>query len=85
MFVAERKGAIMKAAVAILKIVSNRKSETIKITVDGETIEVPISPELKAHWKNQFYRSAPTDGFKKRMRTLRALMIAAYKAGRDSN
>jgi len=63
---------------------SKTKKATIRIVVDGNRIDIPVTASLKAHWTDQFYRKTPTPGFEKRMKTLKSLMVAAYKAGRDS-
>jgi hypothetical protein len=56
----------------------------VTVLVDGQQIKVEVSPKLRADFKNQFEREYPTEGFRKRFKTLKSLMRAAYKAGQES-
>lgn len=56
-------------------------SKTIRIEIDGVIVRVPVSPEVYAHWHEQFVRPNPTTQQKKRFTTLMNIIRAAYQAG----
>lgn len=61
------------------------KPKTVNCLISGEATAIPVSSELYARYHELFYRELPSDLQKRRMRALRRLMEAAYKAGQTSN
>ncbi len=59
------------------------RQATIHVIIDDRKIEIPVAPEVRAHWEEQFFRANPTPPQKKRWATLMNVVRAAYKKGRD--
>jgi hypothetical protein len=61
------------------------KPKSINCLVDGVATTIPVTAELSARYQELFYRELPSDLQKRRLKTLKRLMEAAYKAGHASN
>jgi hypothetical protein len=75
----------MNATVTKLRTKSSPKPKLIPCLVDGEQTSIPVSRELNARYHELFYRELPSDLQKRRLKALKRLMAAAYRAGRDAN
>ena len=58
-----------------------RENPYVRVDIDGEAIHIPLKADVYAHWHEQFIRSNPTDGYRKRYATLMNVIRAAYKEG----
>lgn len=64
----------------------HQRQEFIRLEVDGASVQIPVSAEIKAYWNEQFVRPNPTPLQQRRFATFMNVMRAAYKKGReDSN
>lgn len=53
----------------------------IRVEIDGETVQIPVSTEIYAYWQEQFVRPNPTAQQRKRFSTLMNIVRAAFKEG----
>lgn len=54
---------------------------TIRVKMDDRHVAIPVAPEIKAYWEDQFFRENPTPLQKKRFATLMSIVRAAYSKG----
>lgn len=60
---------------------AERKSTFIRLNIDGEKVKTPVTPEVRTHFFEQFWREKPTPHQKRRFATLMNLVRAAYRKG----
>jgi hypothetical protein len=60
---------------------SEGPKRNIRVEIDGEMIDIPVSAEVYAYWHDQFVRPNPTAQQRKRFSTLMNVVRAAYKEG----
>jgi len=63
--------------------ISSGKKKSIRVDIDGETVNIPIDEAVYAYWQEQFVRPNPTPLQRKRFGTLMHVVRAAYKTGFD--
>jgi hypothetical protein len=69
-------------SVTEVTITSGRRA-TIRFSLDGKEVSIPVSAEIKAYFDEQFSRPNPTHHQKKRYSTVMNLLRAAYLAGKS--
>jgi len=57
------------------------KAKVIMVTVDDRRVAIPVAPEVKAYWEEQFFRTNPSRLQQRRWATLMSVVRAAYKKG----
>ncbi len=73
-----------KITVSISEVTfSTGKSAFVEINVDGQNVRVPLSPEVKAYFNEQFVRPNPTPAQRKKFATVMNLLRAAYIKGKS--
>lgn len=63
--------------------ISTGKSAFVEINVDGKSVRVPVSPEFRAYFNEQFVRPTPTPAQRKKFATLLNPLRAAYVKGQS--
>lgn len=61
--------------------VSKGKQATIKVNIDGVDVRIPVAPEVRAYFQDQFVRDSPSALQRKKFATLMHVIRAAYKKG----
>jgi len=59
------------------------RPKSIRLTVDGADVRIPVDGTVYAYWDQQYVRTNPTRHQKQRYATLTNLLRAAYKKGRE--
>ena len=65
---------------------TGKRTARIRLNIDDQSVEIPVTPEIKTHFFEQFWRKNPTPLQKRRFATVMNLVRAAYRKGlRDAS
>ncbi len=61
--------------------ISQGRKKSIRINVDGQNVNIPVDESIYAYFKEQFLRTNPTDGQRKKFGTIMNVLRSAYLKG----